>query len=362
MELENPAQLDVSEPVSRAVTEISKTGLPVIVTKNGRYFGLIDERAIRQHISSPNKEKCGTIAERAPALSPESTVMDACKAFFAGRYKAIPVIRAGKVEGAISRRTLLSELLSEKMLSRKHVSEVMTSPVATMDISSSVGQARSELRRHNIRRLVVTEKGKITGLLSVFDLASFITAPKGANAFYRGGEKASMDSQPIASYMKRQVETIGASDSLSSAVKKMLDRHVAALVVADSGYPQGIVTAKDILHSALAEDRPSSVFVSGLPYENRDFASEIVREGEKCISKLGKSSKVTSLAVHIKKEGPGFAVRCQLVGRKNYNASASDFRLEVALGRVMKELRTEAERDKVTGIGKRKSSRPIEEE
>lgn len=362
MELENPTQLDVSEPLSRAVNEISKTGLPVIVTKNGKYFGIIDERAIRQHTVSPNKEKCGTIAERAPTLSPESTVMDACNAFFAGRYKAIPVLRGGKIEGAISRRTLLSELLSEKMLSRKRVSEVMTSPVATMDITSTIGQAGSELRRHHIRRLVVTQKGKIAGLLSVFDMAGFNASHKGSDAFYRGGERTSMDSQPISSYMKKQVEMIAASDSLASAVKKMLDSHVAALVVADAGYPQGIVTAKDILHSALAEEKPASVFVSGLPYEQRDFASEIVREGEKLISKLGKSSKVSSIAVHIKKEGPGFAVRCQLVGRKNYNASASDFRLEVALGKVMKELKSEAERDKKSGMDRRKASGKEEEE
>ena len=362
MELENPSVLDVSEPVSRAVNEISRSGLPVIVTKNGKYFGIIDERAIRQHISDTSKEKCGTIAERAPTLSPESTVMDACKAFFAGRFKAIPVIRGSKVEGAITRHTLLTELLSEKLLSRKRVSEVMTSPVATMDISSSVGQARSELRRHNIRRLVVTDKGKITGLLSVFDLAGYVSSRKQSDAFYRGGEKTSMDSQPIASYIRKQVETINQSESLASAVKKMLERQVAALIVADAGYPQGIVTAKDILHAALAEEKTSRVFVSGLPYENRDFSSEIVREGEKLLSKLGKTFAVSSLAFHIKSEGSGFAVRAQLVGKKGYNASASDFRLEVALGKVITELRGAAERDKGTGIGKRKASRPVEEE
>src|SRR3989338_9565645 len=178
----------------------------------------------------------------------------------------------------------------------------MTSPVATMDISSSVGQARSELRRHNIRRLVVTDKGKIAGLLSVFDLAGYVSSRKQSNAFYRGGEKTSMDSQPIASYIKKQVETIYQSESLASAVKKMLERQVAALVVADAGYPQGIVTAKDILHAALAEEKTSRVFVSGLPYDNRDFASEIVREGEKLLSKLGKSFAVSSLAFHIKSE------------------------------------------------------------
>lgn len=358
--MENPSILDASEPVSRAMNEISKTGLPVFVTKGGKYFGIIDERSIRQHIDA-SREKCGTIAERTPSLAPESTVMDACKAFFAGRYKAIPVIRAGKVQGAISRHTLLNELLTEKMLSKKRVSEVMTSPVATMDIASSIGQARSVLRQHNIRRIVVTKGGKIAGLLSVFDLAGFVTSPKQTDAFYRGGEKTSMDGQPLASYMKKQVETISQSDSLASAVKKMLESRVAALIVADSGYPQGIVTAKDILQSALSEDRKVRVFVSGLPYEQRDFQDEIVREGEKLISKLGKSFAVSSLGVHIKREGPGFSVRAQLIGKKSYNAAASDFRLEVALGKVMHEFRSIAERDKVTGIGKRKGGAKEEE-
>ena len=75
------------------------------------------------------------------------------------------------------------------MLTKKHVSDVMTSPVATLDINSSVGQARGELRRHNIRRLVVTKGGKIAGLLSVFDLATTLSGSMQYSPFYRGGEK-----------------------------------------------------------------------------------------------------------------------------------------------------------------------------
>ena len=347
MDMEDISILDASEPLSRAVNEISKTGLPVVVTKDRKYVGIIDERAIRQHISDASKEKCGHIAERAPTLAPDSTVMDACKAFFAGRYKAIPVIDGGKVLGAISRRTLLRELLSEKMLTRKRVSEAMTSPVATMDITSNVGQARSELRRHNIRRLVVTSKGKIAGLLSVFDLADFVTSRKQSTVFNRGGERTSMDEHPIASYMKTQVETISQTESLAAAVKKMIETQVAALIVEDGGYPQGIVTAKDILHSALAEDKTTRVFVSGLPYEQREFQDEIVREGEKMMGKLGKNFTACTMVAHIKKEGSGFAIRARLDGgKKSYNASAADFRIEVALGQVLKELKSEAGRDK----------------
>jgi CBS domain-containing protein/ribosome-associated translation inhibitor RaiA len=362
MEIEHPSVLDASEPVSKAVNEISRTGLPVFITRNGRYVGLIDERSIRQKAANPSKEKCETIAERTPTLAPESTVMDACNAFFAGRFKAIPVIERGRVEGAITRHTLLSELLKEKMLSRKRVSEVMTSPVASLELGSSIGQARAELRKHNIRRLVVTQQGRIAGLLSVFDLAGFVTNSRQSNKFYRGGEKTSMDAQPISSYMKKQVDTIGATDSLSVAVAKMLDRKVSALIVSESGSPLGIVTAKDILHAALAYEQTSRVFVSGLPYENRDFQSEIVREGEKLLSRLDKSFDVTSLVFHIKSEGSGFSVRARLDGKKSLNASASDFRLENALHRVVDELRKMAEKGKMTRLEKKRRDAKMNEE
>jgi CBS domain-containing protein len=352
MEIESPSILDANEPVSRAINEISRTGLPVIVTKNGKYVGLIDERAIRTN-ANPSKEKCGGLAERAPSLAPESTVMDACKAFFAGRYKAIPVISGSKIEGAVTRRTLFAELLKEKMLTKKRVSEVMTSPVATLDIKSTVGQARGELRRHNIRRVVVTDNGKIAGLLSVFDLASHVSTQLTSSPFYRGGEKTHMDLNPISSYVKKEVETIGVSESLSSAVKKMLDRQVAALIVSDSGFPHGIITAKDILHAALSDEKPSSVFVSGLPYEERDYHEEFVKEGDKLMNKLGKSLDLQSLAFHVKKEGSGFAIRARLTGKKSYSASAFDFKVDGALRAVVGELESMAIKDKKTGMEKR---------
>jgi len=355
MEIENPSILDASEPVSRAINEISRTGLPVIITRDGKYFGIIDERAIRSH-SDPAKEKCASLAERAPTLSSESTVMDACNAFFAGRYKAIAVIEKGKVAGAITRRTLFHELLGEKMLTKKRVSEVMTSPVHTLDAGSTIGQARGEMRRNHIRRLVVTKDGKIAGLLSVFDLATSLSGQMKSSPFYRGGEKTSMDTQSISSYVKKQVETIGETESLASAVKKMLDARVAALIVEDSGYPHGIVTAKDILHSALSEEEGSgSVFVSGLPHDKRDYAEGIRKDGEALLKKLGKGAEAGSIALHIKNEGSGFSIRARLsAGRSTYNASASGFKLDSALRDAYSELGRMAEKGKLVGRDKKR--------
>lgn len=362
MELESPSILDASDPLSRAVNEISRTGLPVLIVKNGTYFGMIDERAIRQSAQHPDREKCVTLAERTPVLFPNSTVLDACNAFFAGRFKAIPVIEKGKIAGAITRHTLLSELLKEKMLSKKRVSEVMTSPVAAIDASATVGKARSELRRHNIRRLVVTKEGKISGILSVFDLAGRLASPRQSDAFHRGGEKTGMDSQPITSYVKKQVETVSETDPLSAAVRRMLEQRVAALIVEEGGYPVGIVTAKDILHAALAEETGSRVLVSGLPYGQREFSGELVSEGEKLLGKLGHGFEAATLAFHVKAEGSGFSIRARLSAAKNYSASASDFRLENALHRVLAELRRMAGRGKLEKVEKRKKASKVSDD
>ena len=266
------------------------------------------------------------------------------------------MINKGKVEGAITRRTLFTELLGEKMLSKKRVSEVMTTPVHTLDISSSIGQARSEMRRQSIRRVVVTKDGKIAGILSVFDLATSLSGNMQSSPFYRGGEKTSMDAQSIASYVKKQVETINESDSLAAAVKKMLDARVAALIVVDGGFPHGIVTAKDILHSALAAEKGAArVFVSGIPHDKREYASQIENEGEKLLVRLGKSVSVRSLAYHVKNEGSGFSVRARLdTDRKPYNASSFDFRIESAVRQVTDEIEKMAGKDKLTGMSRKK--------
>lgn len=346
MEIEQLSVLDASDPLSKAVNEISRTGLPVLVMKNKKYIGMIDERSIRQHPASPDKAKCENAAERTPVLPLKTDVLEACKAFFLGRFKAIPVADGKKIVGAITRHTLLHELLQQKALPKKRVSDIMTKPVFSIDISSTIGKARSELRKHNVRRLVVTKDGKIAGMISVFDLANYSAIPRLSSPFELGGEKESLDSQPVSAYMKKQVETIQETETLSSAVEKMLERKVAALVVSDKGYPIGIVTAKDILRAVIVEQEESRVFVSGLPYEQRDYASEFISEGKRLLSKLGKSMEVHSLSFHVKKEGSGFSIRAILHAKEAMNASAFDYKIENALHHVISEMRRMAEKSK----------------
>ena len=54
------------------------------------------------------------------------------------------------------------------------VSEIMTSPIITIDAHTSVREAVSMMADHEIRHLVVTRGGKISGLLSVRDVLGYM--------------------------------------------------------------------------------------------------------------------------------------------------------------------------------------------
>jgi len=358
MQLENPKVLDASFSVSKALNEITKTGLPVFVVKNGKYIGAIDERIVRRHLSSdPSKEKCETVAEPTPTLSSKSSIIDACHAIFTGRIKAIPVIEKNKIIGAITRYTLLQELLDKNLIPKKKVSEVMTSPVVTIEYNQTLGQLKSQLRKHNIRRAVVTKDGKIEGIISVFDLANFLIHPKNAELFYQSGEKTDFDSQPISAYMKKTVETISENESIVSAAKKMIQKRVFALVVEKDRFPIGIITAKDIIHSVLEKEKPARIYISGLSEQDKEFYPKIISEGEKLLQKFGDSHASDILVLHIKKEGSEYSIRAKLNGNKSYVAAASDYDLVSALHMVFDELRKLISKEKDQKIAARKRSK-----
>ena len=62
MELKEALILDVKDPVSKALNELLKTGTAVIVTKDNKYFGILDDRHLGINMNNASKTKCETEA------------------------------------------------------------------------------------------------------------------------------------------------------------------------------------------------------------------------------------------------------------------------------------------------------------
>ncbi|KAA0945605.1 MULTISPECIES: CBS domain-containing protein [unclassified Pseudomonas] len=104
-------------------------------------------------------------------IKSHQTVMEALILMAAKNVGALPVVDEGKVIGVISERDYARKLiLKGRSSATTAVSEIMSSPVITVDIHQSVEKCMNIMTDSHLRHLPVVEDGKLLGLLSIGDL------------------------------------------------------------------------------------------------------------------------------------------------------------------------------------------------
>jgi len=104
-------------------------------------------------------------------IKSHQTVMEALILMAAKNVGALPVVDDGKVIGVISERDYARKLiLKGRSSATTAVSEIMSSPVITVDTHQSVEKCMNIMTDSHLRHLPVVEDGKLLGLLSIGDL------------------------------------------------------------------------------------------------------------------------------------------------------------------------------------------------
>ena len=83
---------------------------------------------------------------------------------------SVPVARSGEIIGILTERDVLKKCLSEIQCTAMQAEDVMSSPLVTIDASAAIGQAAELMAKKKIRRLLVTEEGKIRGIITERDV------------------------------------------------------------------------------------------------------------------------------------------------------------------------------------------------
>jgi len=83
---------------------------------------------------------------------------------------SVPVTRNGEIVGILTERDVLKKCRSEIQCPAMQAEDVMSSPLVTIDASSAIGQAAELMAKKKIRRLLVTEEGKIRGIITERDV------------------------------------------------------------------------------------------------------------------------------------------------------------------------------------------------
>ncbi len=118
------------------------------------------------------------------------------------------------------------------------VSDIMSSPVITIDVEASVKEATRSMIDNKIGSILVTKQGKPLGIVTERDLIERIVEPS------RDPSKTK-----IKEIMSAPLITISKETGILVAMRKMREYEISRLVVMDDDTLLGIISEKDIVRA-----------------------------------------------------------------------------------------------------------------
>ena len=134
---------------------------------------------------------------------------------------------------------------------RRLVSEIMSTPVITIEPNALAVDAAELMEKNNIRRIIVIDhNGYICGIVTDADVLEAETAESLVNPYDPGYDEEWLTVRDV---MTAEVITIGPEASIGELVEKMMQTKIAGIPVVQPAGPRGeqllpigIVTETDI--------------------------------------------------------------------------------------------------------------------
>ena len=102
----------------------------------------------------------------------ETTVFQVAKMMEQGGIGAVLVKKNGHLSGIITDRDYATKIVAHNLPSDTPVEQIMSSPLITINFDESISAAAKRMTSKKIRKLAVTDNGKIIGLITSTDLVT----------------------------------------------------------------------------------------------------------------------------------------------------------------------------------------------
>lgn len=311
METKKTAILDCSEPLSKALAQLD-TAPAVLVTKDGKYHGLIDHRSVSPGIKNAKNTKCENAIVKPPVMGKDAGVSECVSAFLLGHFKALPVVDEDQMPlGITTRVETLKEMRGDKVVPAGKVAELMNTPVYSISEDESVASLKKMLKEKSAHRMVVTKRGNPIGVVSDFDIGAWAGKSNlgGGRKDVRLSEKLDIDNMPISGFIRPDVTTVEEGHTIDQAVKRMIDKEVSSVIVTSGKKAVGVLSALDIFKELQkTSQEKTEVQVSGLSDENIFHYDHIRDKLGHVLEKFKSSFNIRRPAVHVKKGKSTFTV------------------------------------------------------
>lgn len=113
----------------------------------------------------------GRIARPIIAIDQDGTVLEAAKAMIGNNRGSVVITKGGKTVGILTERDIMKKVVAKSLNpSSTKVREVMTSSLITFDKDKPLREAIDLMNRNSLRRMLVTENGKVVGIFTLRDI------------------------------------------------------------------------------------------------------------------------------------------------------------------------------------------------
>lgn len=99
-----------------------------------------------------------------------ATVNEAMNLMVEKNIGSVVVTKGGKMVGILTERDVLKKCCTPDQCTVMKAGDVMSSPLITIRGDAAIGQAADLMAEKNLRRLLVTEAGKIRGIITERDV------------------------------------------------------------------------------------------------------------------------------------------------------------------------------------------------
>ncbi len=111
------------------------------------------------------------MSRRVVAFKKTAKVRDIAKKMSQQRISCVVIIEKSKLIGIITERDLIKKVISaNKNPESVTASEIMSSPTVTAQKKASITQIAQIMKKKRIRRIVITDKKKVVGVVTQTDL------------------------------------------------------------------------------------------------------------------------------------------------------------------------------------------------
>jgi CBS domain-containing protein len=136
-------------------------------------------------------------------------------------------------------------------MSSRTVRQLMSAPPVTCEAGTTLSTAAATMRQSEIGSVVVTEAGKVTGILTERDLLRAAAA------------RVEVAAEPVELWMTARPDVLGPDEEVDAAWASLTHHHFRHLPVVEDGRLVGVVSLRDLL--GVARLRPADETGAAVP-------------------------------------------------------------------------------------------------